>query len=170
MRCYAGIGSRETPPEVGDEMIVEAVALAERGWVLRSGAAPGADSYFEQGAPSRMTQIFVPWNGFQNHRQHWPIPAEAYSLAAMLHPGWSRLTSGAKSLMARNCQQVLGPKLDDPSRFVLCWTPDGCESIATRTPKTGGTGQAIALASAMGIPVINMRRPDWRERLATLTP
>lgn len=149
-------------------MTAMAAALDLQGWVLRSGAAPGADSFFEAGSRPSASQIFIPWNGFQGRRVQWPIPLLAYELAAGLHPGWSRLTSGAKTLMARNCLQVLGPNLDDPSLFVLCWTQDGCEGIAERSRKTGGTGQAIALASAVGVPVINMQRPDWRERLTAL--
>lgn len=53
-----------------------------------------------------------------------------------------------------------------PVDFVLCWTPGvGAESEADRTPDTGGTGQAIALASRWNIPVFNLARPDAGERL-----
>jgi hypothetical protein len=61
-----------------------------------------------------------------------------------------------KSLMARNSHQVLGADLRSPVDFVVCWTPDSCESETTRAPITGGTGQAIALADRWGIPVVNL--------------
>jgi predicted Rossmann fold nucleotide-binding protein DprA/Smf involved in DNA uptake len=48
---YAGIGSRSTPPEVITVMEEIAQRLAENGWLLRSGAADGADSSFERGSP-----------------------------------------------------------------------------------------------------------------------
>lgn len=167
-RYYAGIGSRKTPLDVGVEMMDIARRLRASGWTLRSGAARGADSFFETGAGSA-SQIFVPWPGFDGRPMIWSLPPEARDLAAQLHPRWMGLSAGAKSLMARNCQQVLGPHLDSPSEFVLCWTPDGCESIHERTSATGGTGLAIALASAIGVPVINMQRDDWRNRLTEFT-
>jgi hypothetical protein len=43
---------------------------------------------------------------------------------------------------------------------VLCWTPDG--AIDKTGKKTGGTGQAIRLAVAHGVPVYNLARPDHR--------
>jgi len=48
-RAYTGIGSRACPPEILGVMFMLGEALAEQGWILRSGAAPGADSAFEQG-------------------------------------------------------------------------------------------------------------------------
>lgn len=48
--------------------------------------------------------------------------------------------------MARNSYQILGPDLRTPADFVVCWTPDGSETEDQRTPLTGRTGQAIALA------------------------
>src|SRR3546814_11173189 len=50
--------------------------------------------------------------------------------------------------------QVLGPKLDKPARFLLPWTVDG--------GATGGTGQAIRIGHALGIPVLNLQRPAIR--------
>lgn len=70
--------------------------------------------------------------------------------------------------MARNGHQVLGATLDQPVSFVLCWTPDGAESEAQRTRDTGGTGQAIALASRHGIPVFNLANRGALNRVAAL--
>ena len=44
---YAGIGSRETPPEFIDEFIKIGKWLGSHGYILRSGGADGADSAFE---------------------------------------------------------------------------------------------------------------------------
>lgn len=70
------------------------------------------------------------------------------------------------SLHARNVHQVLGAACSDPAAWVLCWTPDGTERETTA--KTGGTGQAIRIAVAHGVPVVNMAREGWRERLEAL--
>ena len=47
---FAGIGSRETPPEVLQEMSGITEYLESQGFVLRSGGAKGADKAFERGS------------------------------------------------------------------------------------------------------------------------
>lgn len=154
---YAGIGSRETPKEIQDLMSIAASQLEENGFILRSGAAPGADTAFERGVRSSQNwEIFIPWSGFQNRtgrERNVFLPHEgdlqgALDYARKYHPAWNRLTDPVKMLMARNTYQVLGLMLDAPAKFILCWTPKGSGS--------GGTGQAIRIAKACGIPVFDM--------------
>jgi hypothetical protein len=163
-KYYAGIGSRQTPLSILSLMTNLATKLEKQGWVLRSGGAQGADTAFSSGCVEK--QIFVPWNGFQGQQLVFPIPSEAYTIASTIHPGWTRLNQGAQSLMARNCMQLLGPNLNNPVKMVLCWTLDGMEKESERSSKSGGTGQAIAHASRLGIPVYNLFR---KERFDTLT-
>lgn len=141
--------------------------LCSLGMVLRSGAAEGADTAFERGVPcDDAKQIFLPWRGFRGHASalHEVCP-RALEFGRSFHPVFDTLSQGQQKLMARNAYQVLGPSLDDPVAFVVCWTPDGCENEAQRTSKTGGTGQAIAIASRHGIPVFNLAREDAMLRL-----
>lgn len=147
--CYAGIGSRETPKPILTRMSVLAFLLAEKGLVLRSGGADGADSAFEQGCDKAggEKEIFLPWKKFNNNMSPLFKPSsEIRAYAAQFHPVWESLSSGVQQLHARNCQQVLGAKLDDPSCFILCWT----------NPGKGGTNQAIKVAMANNVPVINL--------------
>ncbi|MDA8191646.1 MAG: hypothetical protein M0Z68_09355 [Gammaproteobacteria bacterium] len=65
----------------------------------------------------------------------------------------------------RDDRQVLGRSLDKPSRFLVCWTPDGVVSGEHCTRATGGTGMAIRIASAENVPVLNLCRPETREML-----
>lgn len=165
---YTGVGSRETPDEVRMLMRVMARTLGEQGYVLRSGAAQGADAAFERGAAQRgfRRDIYLPWRGFNEHTSQRFTPSmAAYALARTVHPKWSSLTHGARALHARNCHQVLGDDLKTPSMFLLCWTADGCESEKDRTKDTGGTATAIVLAERHGIPIFNLRNPDWKLRL-----
>lgn len=53
MKKYAGIGSRRTPMAAGDVIEELAGVLAERGYLLRSGGASGADAAFEMGCNRR---------------------------------------------------------------------------------------------------------------------
>ena len=147
---YTGIGSRETPADVCKLMTRIAVFLGRRDYVLRSGGAVGADSAFEAGVsePS-LKEIYLPWRGFnQKHSQHEGVDSKALEMAARFHPAWDELSTGARELHARNCYQVLGKDLDDPSSFIVCWTK-GAKLM-------GGTAQALRMVKTYGIPVFNL--------------
>jgi hypothetical protein len=150
---YAGVGSRETPPPVLAQMKLMAQRLAAIGYTLRSGGARGADTAFESGATKK--EIF----------KADAATAQTRAIALEIHPRPKALADFAIDLMARNTNQLFGAALDSPVDFVLAWTPDGIESGAERSLQSGGTGQAIDMASRKGIPVINMNAPGWEARL-----
>lgn len=164
---YAGIGARKTPTAVLSKMRKVAERLEIRGYRLRSGGAEGADAAFEEGC--RRQDIFLPWPEFNGRTSPFSeVSQEAMGVASTAHPFFSRLPDQTKRLMARSSYQGLGQDLRTPADFVVCWTPDGAESEAERTRETGGTGQAIALASRWNIPVFNLARSDAMDRLAAL--
>lgn len=158
---YAGIGSRETPPDVLTTMKVLGRKLAERGYTLRTGGAPGADTAFHDGCMQvgGPVELYIPWDGFE--KKHYarngafvlpdPIPTWILEIAQHYHPAWYRLKQGGRKLMCRNTYQILGPEPEtNPvfSDFVVCWTQDG--------DIVGGTGQAMRLAQDLEIPVVNL--------------
>ena len=49
MKAYTGVGSREAPEEIILLMTKLSAKLEAQGWTLRSGAADGADTGFENG-------------------------------------------------------------------------------------------------------------------------
>lgn len=168
--AYSGVGSRETPEGVLKLMIRAAYHLAQEGRTLRSGGAPGADKAFSAGhikaVEYERLELYLPWPKFEqweaeqlgaNGRDH--PQREAFQIAAEYHPAWETLKPGAKSLHARNVHQVLGPDVTAPhlSDFLLCWTPAGKGG--------GGTGQAIRIATAHGVPVFDLALPDVRARI-----
>lgn len=167
---YAGIGSRRTPASILYLMEEISKSLREKGYTLRSGHADGADYAFERGA-GEDAEIYLPWRGYNDHLPllgvSWSTPLiAAYGVSGDLHPSWDSLTAGARSLHARNAHQILGPELDSLSHFVICWTADG----ATEDPwrRTGGTGQALRIATLNGVPIYNLFRPEHRDAVATL--
>lgn len=172
VRFYTGIGSRQTPARVLEQMRAIAVALAQAGFTLRSGGADGADTAFERGARSvdgACMQIYLPWQGFNgNPSPLYTVEQRALDVARRAHPAWHRLSPAARKLHGRNCYQVLGLSLDTPSRLLVCWTSDGCESARTRSAKTGGTGTAIELAERHGVPVFNLGKPGRSAALQEL--
>ena len=156
---YAGIGSRETPPAVLNQMAAIARTLRDDGWTLRTGGADGADTAFEAGTDRRQVEVFLPWPNFNGLTGPYArtldprMAPEAERIAAQHHPAWERCRRGARKLHARNAAIILGPTLDDPVDAVVCWTPGG--------EKKGGTATGIHMAEALGKPVLN---------LATTTP
>jgi hypothetical protein len=153
---YTGIGSRETPPII--LLLMKRIAQYHYGKMigLRSGHAPGADQAFEHGAHENC-QIFLPWPTFEAQTDILGIAFDEPTEAAMLmakkfHPAWDRMGQGGQKLHGRNCHQVLGPYLDSPSKYVICWTPGG----ATK----GGTATAIKVAQYYHIPVFNLANTE----------
>ena len=160
---YAGIGSRETPKEILDQMQQFAYQAANRGWVLRSGGANGADTAFEDGCDHAKgkKEIFLPWKEFnQNDSPLYVVDDRALDLAKEIHPAYNSLSRTAKLLIGRNMHQVLGRTLNQPVACVVCWTKDGCESWTSYGCNTGGTGSAISLASHQGAQIFNLQRKD----------
>lgn len=153
---YAGIGSRYTPPPVLEQMRWFGYWACKQGWLLRSGGADGADTFFEYGADMAagatvhaLKEIYLPWKGFNHHPSPlFGVSVEAKALAASVHPNWSACSFAAVQLLSRNCYQIFGPKLDDPVDLVVCWTKAAASA--------GGTAIGINLALNAGIKVINL--------------
>lgn len=141
---YAGIGSRETPPEILLMMTAIAQRKHQDNCILRSGGAKGADKAFEAGAGTAK-EIFRPSDATQ----------AAYELSAKHHPAWDRCSPAAKGLHARNAQIILGRNLDSPASIVICWTEGGKGG--------GGTGQGIRIAKGYGIEVRDLATRYWFE-------
>jgi hypothetical protein len=59
--------------------------------------------------------------------------------------------------MTRNSFQVLGPDLQSPVSFVVCWTTGGKIS--------GGTGQALRIAKDLSIPIFNLYDKDCLHKI-----
>jgi len=145
---YTGVGSRDAPQDVLILMELIAQRLSKEGYTLRSGGAIGADKAFERGA--ELKEIY--------YKHHSTEASEA--IAARYHPNWAACGPFARSLHGRNSFQVLGPVLNDPSDFLVCWTPDGCLHHHGRKRSTGGTGTAISIASMYHTKVYNLRTQD----------
>lgn len=153
-KFYTGIGSRDTPPEVGVVMTKIAQFLYEEGYVLRSGGARGADTFFERGVDDEAgKEIYLARkNDFGNKSARYGVCDKALELAESIHPNWNApgMVSNNRHgqyLHARNCYQVLGQTLDNPSEFLLCWTEGGLSK--------GGSRTAIKLAERNDVPVFN---------------
>lgn len=154
-KLYAGIGSRDIPPEECALLTKLASELERRDYKLRSGGAFGSDSAFAAGVSSEsMVEITTDIHC---------TPA-AMSIAQAHHPAWDRCSQYARKLLGRNAQIVLGRNLLTPVKFVIAWT---------QNPNQGGTSIGIKIAQTYRIPVFNMAAHEspyesalaWIERL-----
>lgn len=161
MNAYAGIGSRSTPHDVLKLMRTIGAWQANRGYILRSGAADGADSAFETGARAvneSLIEIYLPWPWFNQHPSSLDTPhPDAFEMATQFHPNWGACSPAARKLHARNCHQILGRNLDDPVKFVCCWTRGAAGG--------GGTGQALRLAQHHNIKIYDLADPAIRDHI-----
>lgn len=157
-KYYGGAGGRDAPDAVLKRMRYYGTVLAERGYTLRSGAASGPDSAFEEGAtvvrPSQRA-IYLPWAGF-NDRWDGIVVGEDEGfrqIAERHHPAWHACRESDRKLHTRNGPIILGltqpPVLSD---FLLCWTRRGLGG--------GGTGQTIRVARAYCVPVYDLADAD----------
>ena len=179
---YAGVGSRRTPPAILDLMFRIAEDLARRGFVLRSGHAEGADLAFESGARDGAAEIYLPWAAYNS--EHVPVsPRHRFyhepTEAAMrdwirFHPNPQACSRAASKLLARNMHELMGYEYTMSGRnfpqgsagdFVVCWTPDGAETAAECSVRTGGTGTVIRAADHFRVPVFNLARPGREQAL-----
>lgn len=155
-KYYAGIGSRRTPVSLMTTIQNITLEMNKYNYVLRSGGAEGADTFFEQHAKQK--EIYLPWKGFNNNSSDLHgVSEEALKMAEKYHPSWNSLSDGAKKLMARNCYQVLGKDLSKPVNLIICYTTDGMSS--------GGTGQALRIAESLNIPIFNLYYTDCVQNL-----
>ena len=152
---YAGIGSRQTPPNIIRIMEDIGTLMAIDGHICNTGAALGADQAFANGANKVQgpIELSLPWGNYEAawvntlHNKnitvfHDKTHTKAAESVHKYHPGAARLTQGVLKLHARNYLIIEGCKL------IICWTPEGKIS--------GGTGQALRLSQDMGIPVMNL--------------
>lgn len=179
MKYYTGIGSRETPKDIMKLMTDVAFKLASKGFILRSGAAQGADTAFEDGAKAyaeqvdervTLAQIYIPWDSFTSYDEYYKdwykvldrmsTKMAAYKLASETHPAWDRCSKGAKALHARNTYQILGPMLNNPSSFLICWA-----KVDRHGNIKGGTRLAWDLAGKYNVPRLNLSNKEDRERV-----
>jgi len=144
-KSYAGIGSRKAPKWVLDLMKSTAEKLAIYGLVLRSGGATGSDLAFESGhrKVNDNCEIFT----IDNYKTMTKDYVKSKLIASYFHPNWSSLSNMSMNLMGRNTNQILGKDLNNVVSFVLCYTELG--------KLTGGTSQAIRIATYIGVPVFN---------------
>lgn len=157
-KFYAGIGSRQTPPEILKGMEMIGYILSEEGYTLRSGGAIGADTAFEDGCDQAEGQKEI----FRaKDCEDWAIDTAAKYMPPD-RPPIGKMKPYVQKLLGRNMMQVLGSK-ENPQKvdFIICWT-------MAEVKDGGGTGYAMRCAQDNGIPIYNLRDEKQREEFYQL--
>lgn len=174
MSSYAGIGKRQlTKPEI---KLIRSIGmqLARDGLTLRTGAAPGSDQHFAEGALAANGNIRLCLPS-RKHEKEWVDgvgaqygPAvsvevlkhddhEAFQSVVDHHPIGDRLEGYTRLLHARNYRIVVGPQR--PVSFV----------VAFPRPGGGGTAQGIRVSAALNLPVVRLDELTENQVWAVLT-
>ena len=135
MKSYTGIGSRKTPENVQEVFTIISLVLEEKGFIVRTGDADGADHSFRKKTKNK--KVYTANDAKKKD----------FHIAERIHPNWQACSEYAKKLHTRNLYQVKGDNLDEPSEFLLCWTKEG--------KPIGGSRTAIVYAQENQIPVFN---------------
>ena len=153
---YAGIGSRRTPPPIKKEIAELAEILDRYDYRLRTGDAKGADEAFGLGVINATG--YGSREGTYDKYTAEDATDLTRTIAKEIHPLGQKLDKErGLDLHARNTNQIFGRDLNNPADFVIAWTPGG--------QMKGGTAQAMRMAEAKGIPIINLASKDWRYKL-----
>lgn len=174
MISYAGIGSRTITIDEATAIQRVASKLSSIGYTLYSGNAPGSDINFQIGSNSNCV-LYLPWKDFntKDYDVNKSIDRcvvgdtkEGLESVINFHPSPKGLSRGGKSLMCRNYHQVMGYKAYPVVSFVLCCA--NYKVVEDKMQVEGGTGQAVRIANTKGIPVFNIRKPNWLNELKDL--
>ena len=168
---YTGVGSRNINEHGTERVRRVASVLQQHTYNLVTGdAVKGCDYLFWESTPEHSKVRFGPV-GRAPKKSTIIVDKEsiayqrALQIVSIAHPAWRWLPEWTKELHIRNVFQVLGMNVDNPTEFMVCWTPDGAETAKETNKKTGGTGTAIRIADGFGVPVFNLQRDDAIPRL-----
>jgi len=161
MKYWTGVGSREVPPKFALYMQSIAIRMSNAGYTLRSGGAGGSDTIFQKEVDPDLTQIWIPWKGFNKFCKdgnHIVISDKSFNIAREFYldtgiiPWFDRMKQGAQKLHARNYFQVVGKEgLGEPKSEVCIYYAE----MNGNEPK-GGTRSAVMVARYFGIPCYNL--------------
>lgn len=159
--AIACVGRRDL--RQSEKLYLESIGakLAEQGWVITSGNAPGSDQSYAMGAnliAAEHVELYLPWKTFEkkwiDERNKVWVATQAWErhieLAASASPGWDyNVRETVKPLMIRNAMIVY--RWGEPVQMVYAY-PD-CTKHGW-----SGTGHTMRVAAALGIPVFMINR------------
>lgn len=164
MKFYTVVGSRKTPKDICDLMSQIGIKLESQGWILRSGAAIGADSAFEKYVTNKV--IYTIKNFDFSPENYDFCKSELFSI---LGKGlcFDNYSKNSQILILRDMNQVLGSIKTtlEKSKFLICYTPYENYELNPPNNHCGGTRFAVRIAKKHQIPVYNLVNKQDKERI-----
>lgn len=162
---FAGIGPRETPASVCNDMAAMGNLFAKLGWYGCSGFGEGADQAWLSQIPQQQQEVWLPWSTYNgasmtrdpHKRFRLLVPTGRIEQVAKTFYAndWGKATQGIRLLMMRNVAIMMSNTLDAPVDLVAYW-----QSEAKEHDPFGGTNHAIKVAKHFGIPCFNIRKQE----------
>lgn len=200
--AYTGVGAEIAPNSILELIREISALLAASGRTLRSGASKGCSYSFESGVTdafrsnicsgrpltarpgsllSPLKEIYLPYRGFENHADDAVFDYDAglksriigFIKNSILGQEFDKIQNPylIKDYVAR-VYQLLGENLRRPSKFLLCWSPDGARMRSEVDPSAGQISISICLAEILKIPVFNLCNEDdyikiiaWKDKM-----
>lgn len=164
---YTGVGSRRAPLAIVKRCTALAILLQKLGLSLRTGDAVGCDSAFRLGAGGavrRATAGLIELEAPNGTLAHVFKPCDEIgwrltALRACLDYGedFARRPISHRQLLLRNMPQVVGKTGDDPSDFLIYWSPvSHAEMIDRSVDRGGGTRYAVRRAHLSDVPCFHL--------------
>lgn len=158
--CYTIILDKDTPDYIVTDLIeTRAIyGMEKAGLRLRIGI-PEKDGTSLDALVNETTrkQYMLPWKGFDDKPTddvYGYTTQEAIKI--FKQSTMAELPKGVYPIAALKVNLLLGRSCDNPSKFVLIWTPDAATSIADISKDTGWLASVIKLAEQNKIPVYNL--------------
>jgi hypothetical protein len=161
---YTGIGLDLPNDELLPRITNAANMARNEGFILRTNLSDGAWApfWFGSGYGKFMDRIRI------KEATVLSLNIAKSYIAQINRNKWDYFDQHQKNLHALSIMLLFGPQCNHPSKFLLCWTPNGAESAAHCTGSNGVTsyvGFMIQVARVNKIPVINLQRKEWETKL-----
>lgn len=204
--AYTGLGAEIAPNSILELIRETSSLLAASGRTLRSGASKGCSVSFESGVTDAfrsnmcsgrpltarpgsllppLKEIYLPYRGFENHPDDAVFDYDAglksriigFIKNSILGQEFDKIQNPylIKDYVAR-VYQLLGESLKQPSKFLLCWSPDGGRIHSEVDLSAGQTSVSICLAEILKIPVFNLANEEdyikitaWKDKMISET-
>jgi len=152
-------GEDGIPPEIEEKFVEISKLLMAKGFMFRynGDSEPFTNKVLD--IDLGRVEMYLPWKSFNTTiNAKMPKPNEkAYHAAAYYHKAFKKLPNTVRAIISRDVHVLLGENVDNPIKLLLCYSPDGAESIKDIDyKKTGNISFSITIADTLDIPIFNL--------------
>ena len=116
-------------------------------------------------------ELILPWKDFKvieetfDSKNYFSSP-ESMDLAKKVYPTWEKQKEYMLKIYSKNIRMIAGQNIRSPSRFVLCWSPDGIETSAARTNNSDGIEFYLKVSEVYKLKAYNLAAENALGRLS----